>query len=690
MVRQTETSECGLACLAMVAGYHGNRMELSQLRNRFPLSAQGTSLKQLIEVAGEIGFSARPLRAELEAISHLQRPCILHWDMNHFVVLKSVSRRQVTVHDPATGAQTLGLDALSRHFTGIALELTPAGSFRTTSTTSSLRLSDLWTRIVGLKRSLLQLVVLSTLLQLFAVAAPFFMQTVVDDVVLRADNALLATLALGFTLLLLIEIGTETLRSAITLQLSNRLHFQLAANLFSHLIKLPLPYFQRRHLGDVLSRFSSLASVQEILSSGLVTALVDGLMAVIMIAVMFFYDTQLTLIVIAFLTLYTGIRLSLFPTVRRLTQQSIDQHAQGESSLIESIRAIQTIKLFEREEERRALWQNRLADAMNTDIRIARLGIGFNAANAFLFGLENILVIYVAAGAVMANTISLGMLFAFMSYKQRFVGAFDSLINQILEIRMLGLHLQRISDIALTKPERTASTASKRPPTGRRQAVAITCDKLSFRYDPAAPWIFNGVDIDIPAGSSIAITGPSGVGKSTLLKCMMGLIPPTRGALRVDGLTINGEHSFRDRIGAVMQDDSLMSGSIAENIACFDSHIELERVAHCARIACIHDDILHLPMQYNTPVGDMGSSLSGGQVQRIMLARAAYRRPCVLFLDEATSHLDVKTERQINRHIAAMRITRVMVAHRPDTVALADTVIQLRPDGRITVSRNGA
>jgi ATP-binding cassette subfamily B protein RaxB len=319
---------------------------------------------------------------------------------------------------------------------------------------------------------------------------------------------------------------------------------------------------------------------------------------------------------------------------------------------------------------------------MNTNIRTARLGIGFDAASTLLFGIENILVVYYAASAVMGNVISLGMFFAFMSYKRRFVDAMDGLIDRAIEIRMLGVHLQRISDIAFTpiEPGNDACTAAS---TSRAEACSISARGLAFRYSDIDAPVFENLDIDIEAGHTVAIVGPSGCGKSTLLKCLMGLLAPCAGEIRVNNIVLQHQQDYRKQIAAVMQDDQLLSGSIADNIACFDHRLQLEEVVQCAQQACIHEDILKMPMQYNTPVGDMGSSLSGGQLQRIMLARAFYRQPAILFLDEATSHLDIETEKQINQQIATMRITRVLVAHRPETIALADHVIELRRNGRL-------
>ena len=463
MVRQVEASECGLACLAMVAGYHGFVADLQVLRRRFPISGQGTNLSTLIEIAGRLDLGSRALKVDLDALKQLQTPCILHWDLNHFVVLKSLSGRKATIHDPAAGVRRLKLAELAQHYTGVALELTPTETFTPDTQVQRMPLSALWSRITGLKRSFVQILFLSLLLQLFVVVAPFYVQTVVDDVVLRSDTGLLVVLATGFGLLLVVEVGTNALRSFVILHLASRLHLQLAANLFRHLLRLPMDYFQRRHLGDVLSRFSSIDAVKEILTTGLVSALVDGVMALVTLIAMFIYDSRLSCIVLAILALYIAVRLTLYRPLRRLTEESIAAAAATDSSLIETIRAIQTIKLFQREQERQGHWQNRLAQAMNKDIGIARLGIGYEVANKFLFGAENILVVYFAALAVMDNALSLGMFFAFMSYKQRFIGAMDSLVSQLIEIKMLGVHLQRIADIAYTTPERQAEPAPQAP-----------------------------------------------------------------------------------------------------------------------------------------------------------------------------------------------------------------------------------
>ena len=676
LVRQTESTECGLACLVMIARYYGHGIDLMTLR-RQQAGHRGHTLKQLVAIAADLGFATRPLRADLTGLCALQCPCLLHWDLNHFVVLKSVNARRAVIYDPAQGVLTLPLKTLSQHFTGVALELTPTHAFQPRDRQPSLRLSDLWSGVSGLKRSLALTLLLSLLLQLFALATPFYLQTVIDDVALRGDHGLLTVLAVGFGLLLVLEIATTSLRSLVLLTLTTRLHLQLAANLMTRLLRLPLAWFQRRHLGDVLSRFSSIEAVRDVLGQGLVAALVDGIMALLMLLVMLLYSPRLTLVVLLALVLYVIVRCLLFQPLRRASMESISRHASADTSLMEAARGIQTIKLLQGETDRREHWLNRLVHAMNSDMRGARLDIVHGAAQGLIFGVENILVIFFAASLVMENNLSVGMLIAFISYKQRFIGAVNGLVDQCLELRMLGLHLERLADIALAEPEAKTGTAPQ--PHGALPAKATTIDisGLGFRFGADGPWLFRNLSFAIPAGRCVAISGASGTGKTTLMHCLMGLYSATEGEILVNQKRLGQCPSYRHSLAAVTQNDQLLSGSIVENIIGYGKAFDWERVILCAKQACIHDDIEAMPMRYETPVGDMGAALSGGQIQRIMIARALYREPSILFLDEATSHLDLATEQRINQHLSGLSMTRVIIAHRPETVDIADEVIAL-------------
>lgn len=679
VILQTEVAECGLACLAMVAGHYGHETDLTTLRRQHSISGHGMTLKQLIDIAHNINLNTRALKLELEDIAELVMPCVLHWDMNHFVVLKSVGRKHILINDPAIGERKITLSEAARSFTGVALELLPSNDFKQEKQESRLKLSHFWSRIIGLKSSLATIFVLSLLLQLFSLVTPFYMQTVVDDVILRSDDNLLFVLALGFGLLLLIDTGTSFLRQLVILNFSSRMNIQMAGNVFRHLIRLPMTYFSKRHMGDIVSRFSSLETVRDLFTTKLVAAAIDGLLVILTLVVMFFYSKLLTFVVLGVAGLYTIVRLVFYRPIRLLTEESLVVSAKENTHFMETVRAIQTIKLFEKENDRQGQWHNKLADSMNKDIQLARWHIGFDVTNKILFGVENIVVVYLAATAVMGSLMSVGMLYAFMSYKNRFIESINALIDTWIEFRMLEVHLSRLSDIVLTEKERTevANIVIGEDVRSKVLRGSIEVKNLAFAYSPNEPFVFENINFTVDAGETVAIVGQSGCGKTTLIKCLMGLFEPSSGSILVDGQPLATIPNYRAVIAGVMQDDQLLGGSVADNIACFDDQVNVERIIASAKRANIHDELMKFPMQYNTLVGDMGDTLSGGQKQRIVLARALYRQPTILFMDEATSHLDVANEIFINKQIGSLNMTRIVVAHRPETIKSADRIINL-------------
>jgi ATP-binding cassette subfamily B protein RaxB len=676
IILQSEAAECGLASLAMVACYHGYQTDLVSIRQKFSISLEGATLLDIMGFAEQLKLSTRPLRIELEDLDALQTPCILHWDLNHFVVLKKANEKRIVIHDPAKGEKTLTLEEASKHFTGVALELTPTKDFEKQESKPTLRFSDFWSRISGLKRSLLLIFLLSLLLQVFTLAAPYYIQLVIDDVVLTGDTSLLTVLAVGFFLVLVFEIATNALRGFTLLHFGNQMNIQLGANLFHHLVRLPISYFEKRHMGDVVSRFGSLQQVKQLLTTGVIEAIIDGLMAIITLAMIFFYSPTLSAVVLVAVFAYAGVRIAMYKPYRAISEQEIMARAEENSNFMETVRGIQTIKLFGSEVKREGQWQNRYANAINQNIRIGNFNIGYEAINRALFGIENIVVVYLAAHLVIQGGFSTGMLFAFMSYKRQFMEKTANLIEKFIEFKMLGLHFERIADIALTEKE------DLQPANIKRHSIEgdIEIKGVSFAYSDATPNVLDNLSLKIKAGESVAITGPSGCGKSTLLKLLLGLNKAKSGEVLIDGVPLEqiGARQYRQQIAAVMQDDELLSGSVSDNIAFFDSPVDMERVVYCAQLAAIHDDIAQMPMGYDSLIGDMGSSLSGGQKQRIILARALYKQPKILFMDEATSHLDTNLEADINEAVSRLDITRVIIAHRKETIASADREIKLK------------
>jgi ATP-binding cassette subfamily B protein RaxB len=669
-IHQAATTECGLACLAMIASYYGRQTDLNTLRREYPVSLQGTTLRTLMDNAAKLGLAARPLRLEAESLHNLQTPAILHWDMNHFVVLRHVDRSGIIIHDPSFGVRRHSLSEVSKHFTGVALELVPDASFRRQKAPFKLSLFDLLGQLSGLAPLLIQTLVLSVVLQLYVLASPFYMQIVIDNAIAKNDHDLLVVLALGFALFLLINTGATLIRARLLTYAQSSLAFQMGTGLFRHLLRLPMTYFEKRHIGDLVSRFGSTAPVRALLAEGLVAALIDGAMAVLTAAMMFLYQPILSLVVLAALAIYLGLRMASYYPLRRRMLELIEAKSRENSAFIETMRAVQSIKIFTRESERSAVWMNRYAEVVQTEASTGFLHQIFQVANQTIFGLENLLIIFLGAQAALAGEMTVGMLFAFISYKHQFVSKAANLVGQAIEYRMLDLHLERLSDIAGSEPEggHSRPTAYQQPIEGN-----IEVRDLCFRYAEGEPFVLRNVNLNIRAGEYVAITGPTGCGKTTLLKVILGLLEPTSGEILIDGvpLRILGHEAFRKSIGVVMQDDQLLSGSIADNICFFDESFDLEHMTHCAELAGIHDEICRMPMAYNSLIGDMGTSLSGGQKQRVLLARALYRRPRLLFMDEGTSHLDIATERQVTAAVKALGLTRVIIAHRPETIASA-------------------
>jgi ATP-binding cassette subfamily B protein RaxB len=691
VILQTEGAECGLACLAMVASALGAHYDLAQLRTRFSLSLKGATMADLVRMGADLGLASRALRAEPAHLAQLHLPCILHWDFNHFVVLAEVSGGHAVIHDPAHGRRRLPLTELSRHFTGVALELRPGADFTPRQAAPPLRWRQLLGRVTGLKRSLMQILGLALALELLALLSPFLLQWVVDGVLVSADRDLLVTLGLGFGLLVLMQVGVGALRSWAVLYLSASLNVQWLTQVFAHLLRLPLAWFEKRHLGDIWSRFNSVQLIQRTLSTRFAEAVLDGVMVIVTMAMMWIYSPSLSGLALLAVAAYGLLRWAFLRPLRLATEEALVHEARQNSHFLESLRGAQAIKLFNAQAERSASFANLVVEQMNAAIVIRRLDLWMGVGHKLLFGIERVAIIWLGALLVLDRELSVGMLFAFLAYKEQFSLRMAGLIDKGVELRMLRLQGERLADIVLTAPDAEAmvtATATELTPaptelTGpgvNASSAALELQNLSFRYADGEPEVISGCSLRIEAGESVAITGPSGCGKTTLLKLLLGIHTAQSGDVLVDGrpLRLLGLSAWRARIGTVMQDDQLFAGSIADNIGFFDPDADPAWVEECARLACVHDDIKAMPMGFQSLIGDMGNSLSGGQRQRVLLARALYKRPQFLFLDEATSALDVERERLVNASLRQLSVTRIVIAHRPETIAAAERVIVLR------------
>ena len=673
---QTEAAECGLACVAMICGYHGRQTDLLSLRQQFDVSTRGVTLKTLMAMTRQLNLKSRALRLDIDELTELKTPCILHWDMNHFVVLISAKRGRIVVHDPAFGKRVLGTQEVSAHFTGVALELWPDADFSHRKNLNRLNLRRMVSNVGGLFATLTKLFCFSLLIESVNLLLPVGMQLVMDHVIPAQDPNLLTLICLGLLFFVLFRTGISILKSWTQLVMTTLIDVQWKARLFDHLLALPLSYFEKRKLGDIQSRFVSLDTLRTTLTSNVVNSLMDGIMSVGLIVMMVLYGGWLVWVILGFTTLYCLFRLSTYPTYRQIAEEQLVKSARAGSHFMETLYGMGTLKALGLSPNRAQRWLNMNIDTANATVRKTRYEMLFQGGNTLIATLDQIVLLWLGATQVIDGHMTLGMFVAFNTYRGQFSERAANLLDMVLQLKMLSLHAERIADIALTDVEHNVP---ERALLRVGEAAALEVQNVSFQYDVLSAPLINHLNLKVEAGESVAITGPSGMGKTTLMKILAGLLPPTSGEVRLNGMDISkvGANNYRACTACVLQEDTLFAGSIAENIASFEDERDVQHLVDCARRCNIHDDIMAMPMGYETLITELGGSLSGGQKQRILIARALYRRPGILFLDEATSHLDVENEAHINASIAALDITRVIIAHRPSTVASADRVIVL-------------
>jgi ATP-binding cassette, subfamily B, bacterial CvaB/MchF/RaxB len=673
LILQQERSECGLAAVAMVAGHYGHEVGLHSLRGRGS-SSRGSSLKHLVELARELRLIARPLRLEPHEIGKLRLPAILHWRMSHFVLLVRMLPGKAVVHDPASGRRIITSRELDRDFTGIAVELAPAREFCRHAKASGIRLADFIASFQKLSRYLCIMLALLVTTQLLALVPPVATQLLIDEVVLGQDRIWLYRALLGLMIVMLVGILLEAARRWIGLYAATRLAADSTLCVLNHLLSLPVAFLHGRHLGDLMSKVESLTPIRAALTESAINAIVQLVVLLTTLSIMFLYSAPLTAISLGGLLLSALLSLAVLPASRRLTEEVLVHKAKQNSSLLETLGAYESVHALGLAAVRLGQWQKHFFAATNAGVRQTKLAILRNAGTRTIGAAEQVLFLGMGVAGIVDSQFTLGVLFAFISLRARFATAAISLVGIGQSFFMLRVHKERVADILLAPAE----------PLPRADAVeaeiggSLEARQLGFRY-PAGPWIVRDFNCRIARGESVAIAGPSGSGKTTLLRLLSTQLTATSGRILIDGreLALWNSHCVRRQLGIVLQNDRLFQGSIGENIAAFDPEPDIERLRDAAIAAEIWADIQAMPMMLHTLVGDSASSLSGGQRQRILLARALYREPRMLFLDEATAHLDVDTERRLLDKLADSGITMISVAHRPEVLARADRVIEL-------------
>lgn len=676
VVLQSEAAECGIACLTMISAFYGLNIDLFNFRQRYGSPAQGVTLLSLSKTAERAGLKSRALSLDLDEIKQLKLPCIIHWGMNHYVVLTKVRKSSFVVHDPALGKRIIGMQEMSNYFTGIALELWPDQNFKQEKAKSRLRLLDLMRNIVGLKGTLVKIFAYSVVIEAIGLLLPVGTQMVTDHVIMAHDQSLLAVICIGLVSFTLFRTFISMLRAWTSLTLNTLTNIQWKTSLFDHLSRLPLSFFEKRHLGDIQSRFSSLDTIRSTFTNSIVTGIIDTIMTVGLLIMLTLYGGWLVWVVVGFTTCYAIMRLATYRFYRRVSEEQVIKGARANSHFMESLYGIATIKALNLKERRSQHWLNLNIDSCNAGIKQTRFDMMFGGVNTLISSIDQVVILWLGALAVIDNNMTLGMFMAFNAYRGQFSQRASSLIDLFMQLRMLSLHNERLSEIVFCEPE---AEMPVRRAFKEDRGIRLEAKNLSYQYDPFTQPVFSNLHLTVEAGESVALIGPSGVGKTTLLKVMCGLLSPTSGDVLADNLDINkiGLNNYRLSTACVLQEDRLFSGSILENISGFEDNADEQFVIECAKHSNIHDEIMKMPMGYETLIGELGTGISGDQKQRLLIARALYRKPGILFMDEATSHLDLNNEASINNAISNLSITRIIVAHRPSTIASADRIIDL-------------
>jgi len=676
VIIQSEAAECGNTCLAMICGYYGKDIDLFNFRNRYGSPSQGATLNDLNQTAHKVGLKTRAVSLDIDEVKELRLPCVLHWSLNHFVVLVAIKRNHYVINDPGMGRRAIHRKELSENFSGVALEVWPDSNFIQEKQRSRLKILDLMRNIVGLKSALTKIFMLSIVVEAINLLLPMGTQLVTDHVITGHDDNLLIVICAGLVFFTIFKTWVSMIRAWISLKLNTLTDIQWKTSFFDHLLSLPLSFFEKRQLGDIQSRFSSLDTIRSTFTNSIVTGLIDTIMTIGLVVMLTLYGGWLVWVVLGFTMCYAVMRVITYKFYRTISEELIIKRARSGSHFMETLYGISTIKSMNLKSRRSQHWLNTNIDVSNASLKQTRFDMLFGGINTFINSIDQVVILWLGAMMVMDNTMTIGMFMAFNAYRGQFTQRAASIIDLTMQMRMLSLHNERISEIVFSEPEKEVPV---RKIFDDNAGVSLQVKAISYQYDKLSKPVFSGVNITIEAGESVALIGSSGIGKTTLLKVMSGLLTPEQGDIFVGEFDIKkiGVNNYRACTACVLQEDRLFSGSISDNISGFDDNAEQSFIIECAKKCNIHDEIMRMPMGYESIIGELGTGISGGQKQRLLIARALYQKPNILFMDEATSHLDVNNEKMINNAIESLNITRVIVAHRPSTIACADRIIDL-------------
>ncbi|MBL8941777.1 MAG: peptidase domain-containing ABC transporter [Myxococcales bacterium] len=671
-VPQMQVADCGAASLTCALRYFGRHARLDDVRAVLGVGRDGATLGGMRRAAEHFGLRARGVRTELADVRALPRATILHWNLAHFVVLDRATPKGVQIVDPANGPRLVSWEQFGKSYTGVALVLEPTEAFAPMAKGGN-RLFAYLAALLGHRGTLTRVLTMSVLLRVLAISLPLLTALVVDRVIPRSDTNLLMVTSVGLVAVIAFQFVSQLIRAHLLLELRTNLDVRLTLGFLEHMVSLPFVFFQTRSAGDLMMRVNSNTQMRELLTSNTLSALLDGTLVVVYLAMILVMSPLLGAVV----TVLAAIQIVLFwltkTRYRELSSQQLEAQAQTHGYLVQLIAGIETLKAAGAERNAVVRWSNLFARALNVGLERGRLEALVNALLAAVKAAAPLVVLCTGAVMTMRGEITLGVMLALNALAAGFLTPLGTLVDNLVTLQGLTSYIERIDDVMGEAPEQDAARVQPAP----RLTGHIRLSNVSFRYAGGAPLVVRGASLEIVPGMKVALVGRSGSGKSTLASLMLGLYWPEQGSIEFDGRDLRqlDVRTVRQQMGIVTQDPYIFAGSIKDNLLLNAPDASPHQMMRAAQIARIHEDVMAMPMGYQTPVAEGGASLSGGQRQRLALARALVNAPAVLLLDEATSALDAVTEAEIARNLSQLQCTQIIIAHRLSTIMSADAIV---------------
>jgi ATP-binding cassette subfamily B protein len=680
LVPQAEEMDCGAACLAMICRHYGIPMTLGKLRELANVTREGATLDSLSRVGESLGFNTRGVRCTYEALLGFDMPFIAHWEGYHYIIVYGLSKHHVWVADPGPGFRKMTVEEFEKGWTGNCLLFKPGSDMVQLAAQRSP-----WMRFVGYlkpyKTILGHLFMATFVIQILGVAPPVIIQHILDSVLVHQNISLLHVLIAGLVITNLFSQLTGVMRAFLSNFMVRNMDFAMMSGFLKHALSLPIPFFAKRKTGDIFARFQENQTIRAFLTESTITTVLNLLMAFIYFSILFLYSVKMTMLLIALVMPILVLTVLVTPRIKAYARDAFTASTDAESMLMEIIGGAETVKGMGIERPMRLKWEKKYARSLDVQYRAARFGILVGLANQLFNAAITISVLWVGANLVLAQELTIGQLIAFNALMGSALSPLMGLVGLWNQIHEAGVAMERLGDILDMEPEQRPDELSSRVILPDLQGN-IELKDVYFRYGGnETPYVLEKINLSIEPGQLVAVVGQSGSGKTTLAKLLVGFYQPSDGVMMVDGYdsSVIDKEYYRAQIGYVMQSNLLFSGTIAENIASGDDNPDRNRIIEVAKLADAHGFINNLPLGYEQVVGERGVGLSGGQLQRLCIARALYHDPKLLIFDEATSALDTQSESNIlgsMQDILKGR-TAVVIAHRLSTIMSADKILVL-------------